>query len=203
MGKVRVAELLYSAQLFSIEKSQVAVVDDKELKDGPHNRWNVEKIAQIVSNHVKEKSIEMILTFDEHGVSAHPNHIAVHHGVALFLARHLDAAAAAAPKSEMPSKLQCFKLVTTGLVRKYTGCMDALWRMLWPPAKVEMVFFAPAGLLLLPSFWHSHLAMQAHRSQYTWFRRLYVIFSRYSYLNTFLPMGLTSSTACCNSRQNK
>ena len=33
-------------------------------------------------------------------------------------------------------------------------------------------------------------AMQAHASQYVWFRRLYVLWSRYLFINTFLSIDM-------------
>jgi N-acetylglucosaminylphosphatidylinositol deacetylase len=37
---------------------------------------------------------------------------------------------------------------------------------------------------------HIQKAMQAHASQYVWFRRLYVLWSRYLFINTFLPIDM-------------
>ena len=36
--------------------------------------------------------------------------------------------------------------------------------------------------------WRCHQAMRAHASQYVWYRRLYVAFSRYVFVNVLLEM---------------
>jgi N-acetylglucosaminylphosphatidylinositol deacetylase len=206
-GKVRVKELHASAKVLNIRDSNVKVVDDKDLRDGPQNRWDSDKIAQLVRDYVNEKAIETVITFDEGGVSAHPNHISVYHGVARFLALHestrpSSAASSTAPPgstltfrgsasstSSPPSprgELRGFKLETTNLLRKYAGLLHLVWSS-W--TSEGAVFLTP-----WLSFWPSHRAMQAHHSQYVWFRRLYVPFSRYSYINTLLPISVPNAT---------
>lgn len=208
-GKVRTKELYASASgVLGIKKADVKIIDDEELRDGPLNRWNEDRIAGIVKAYVDEQGVETVITFDEGGVSAHPNHIAVFHGVARFLAQHVSTAPSsssssdATPSSSTPSalkhrasttaatasppvlpraELRGFKLETTNLVRKYAGPLDVVWSSL--TAQGEM-FVAPGWL----AFWSAHRAMQAHHSQYVWFRRLSVPFSRYSYVNTLLPI---------------
>jgi LmbE family N-acetylglucosaminyl deacetylase len=48
--------------------------------------WDVDKIAEVLRDHLRnrqgENEIHTIITFDKHGISNHPNHIAVHNGVA-------------------------------------------------------------------------------------------------------------------------
>lgn len=36
----------------------------------------------------------------------------------------------------------------------------------------------------------SHAAMRAHASQYVWFRKLFVAFSSYTFVNSLLPMSV-------------
>lgn len=206
-GKVRTKELYASASgVLGIKKADIKIIDDEELRDGPLNRWNEDRIARIVKAYVDEQGVETVITFDEGGVSAHPNHIAVFHGVARFLALHASATPSSSSSDATPSsstsstlkhrasttaatasppvpraELRGFKLETTNLVRKYVGPLDVVWSSL--TAQGEM-FVAPGWL----AFWSAHRAMQAHHSQYVWFRRLSVPFSRYSYVNTLLPV---------------
>jgi len=58
------------------------------------------------------------------------------------------------------------------IVRKYIGILD--------------FFLCPLDdhIMVNLSMWKSYKAMKIHFSQFVWFRRLFVIFSRYTYLNT-------------------
>ena len=38
---------------------------------------------------------------------------------------------------------------------------------------------------------HPQRAMQAHKSQYNWFRKLYVTFSRYMIVNTYKSLAIS------------
>lgn len=67
-------------------------------------------------------------------------------------------------------------LESTNILRKYIGLLDAVFSV-WAP--VVFVRLLPLG---------SFRAMKAHHSQFVWFRRLFVIFSRYGYLNTLRPL---------------
>jgi N-acetylglucosaminylphosphatidylinositol deacetylase len=51
------------------------------------------------------------MTFDKNGVSSHPNHIAVHHGVALVF-------------GEAQFPFDVISLTTVGIVRKYIAFAD-------------------------------------------------------------------------------
>lgn len=53
----------------------------------------------------------MIVTFDKGGISNHPNHIAVHNGVAKVF-----------ENSKFP--IDVMTLNTVGIIRKYTGFID-------------------------------------------------------------------------------
>lgn len=49
------------------------------------NDWLSDDVANAVANYLNSKradfQIDYIVTFDERGISSHPNHIAVHRGV--------------------------------------------------------------------------------------------------------------------------
>ena len=91
-------------------------------------------------------------------------------------------------------------LKSTPLLRKYSGVLDIAWSCLFESqhgpgmdaVRVPMVLPGYAGrtpvgtqlLLTTPDVATSHYAMVAHWSQYVWFRRLFVVFSRYTTMNT-------------------
>ena len=119
-----------------------------------------------------------ILTFDEFGVSGHADHAAVNRGVSQFLQLR------AAGVGDDGSALDAFALSTTGIIRKYFGLLDL-------PLSLALSYPPPLGATFLSfdarTAWR---AMTAHRSQFVWYRRLFVIFSRYVYVNTFRRMQL-------------
>ena len=109
------------------------------------------------------------MTFDEGGVSGHPNH------VALSLAAQELARERASPHT---CGMKLWVLETTNIGRKYMGILDLF---------LSWVFSLWDGGLWLIVNWNplaAYRAMAAHASQFVWYRRLFVIFSRYAYVNT-------------------
>lgn len=97
-------------------------------------------------------------------MSGHPNHIAVYDGVLLV--------SCSAPSVEF------LQLDSTSLLRKYIGVLDIL-----------LSFLLGTFVILNLKFWVLYVAMKQHKSQFVWYRRLFILFSRYSFVNTFTVMG--------------
>lgn len=144
------------------------------------------------------------MTFDDRGISSHPNHISLERGVRALL-------------SNSPKKnLRAFSLKTTALIPKYTGAGAALYAKLehalcatlprllsssastppWTlPPSLEALRIVDCtkyeengrGRAVFVSGWAEYAralrAMRSHRSQLVWFRWLYVTFSRYMWVN--------------------
>ncbi len=109
----------------------------------------------------------------------------------------------AAAGGDSSNEIDAYELVTVPTLRAYTGMLDILttfvllllsslfssssassssassssWSLL--PREVMVTSGAPAV---------SHAMMQAHHSQYVWFRRLHMVFSRYTWVNTLRKM---------------
>lgn len=79
-GNVRLEEMKKAAPLYGVPEERL-IVDD--LEDG--DNWSVEEVAKRLMRTIKRWRIDVVLTFDEGGVSGHKNHIQCHAG-ALFLA---------------------------------------------------------------------------------------------------------------------
>jgi N-acetylglucosaminylphosphatidylinositol deacetylase len=144
-----------------------------------------------------------ILTFDAQGVSGHPNHIAVHRAMHAF-AR--STRAYATRKDGLPSELVWYELQTVPRLQKFSGLIDVLLSEVSMPPPLKTVHRPPQpptehkprrgdyyddGVsipdhVLVARFepWLNHAAMVAHWSQFVWFRRLFVLFSRYTFVNT-------------------
>ncbi len=167
-GKIREKELLNSCKVLGIEPENCTIINDECLPDDPNIKWKPEVITRYIKEEISKTKFHMLLTFDSYGVSSHPNHIAIHTAVKNMVNSH-----------QIPQDLQVFSLETTNIVRKYLGIFDLPLSMLLSP------------IYLAVSFSHvmqAQQAMQCHKSQYVWFRRLYVIFSRYMIMNTLKPV---------------
>lgn len=136
------------------------------LLDG-QQKWETEKLARIALQHIERLDIEIVLTFDDKGVSSHPNHISCFHALQFLYSNGL-----------VPSDVQIFVLETVSLLRKYIGFLD-----------LYMSFFTSTFMVLS---WpqNSWSAMREHKTQLVWFRYLYLLFSRYIVLNTFKRISL-------------
>jgi len=75
------------------------------------------------------------------------------------------------PNAQKPKLLE---LVSVNIIRKYIGVLD----LLLCDEEKEIV-------LLNFDVMINRKAMQLHLSQFVWFRKLFVFFSRYSFINTF------------------
>ena len=75
-------------------------------------------------------------------------------------------------------------LESTSMARKYCSALDVLYSA-WC-AETDSVHAAErrGEWHVLPSCALAMRAMRAHRSQLVWFRYLFVLFSRYAYVNT-------------------
>ncbi|EED84582.1 hypothetical deacetylase from carbohydrate esterase family CE10 [Postia placenta Mad-698-R] len=179
-----------------------------DLKDNFTASWDAETIADVVRPYVLQHNITTILTFDERGISGHPNHISLLHGAAHLLA---TLRSSGSDRTHAPAP-RLFTLVSVPLLAKYTGPLAALHArtaglLSAAAAGLPSPFLASllptreadppipdtdvdAGTRQMPVF-ASGLreyvtalrAMAQHRSQLVWFRYLYVAFSRYMWVN--------------------
>jgi len=167
LGDVRQRELLASCAVLGVVEASVRILHDLALPDHPTERWALPSVAAHVRTCVLDWDIATVITFDRYGISGHINHISTHYGVRQALGHGWGVA----------HGVQALELTTVGLVRKYLGPLDMVISAFGP----HVCWVAPARL---------RAAMRQHASQLLWYRRLYVLFSRYMYVNTLRPMGL-------------
>lgn len=80
-GAQRRQELYDSATVLGIPPSEVTVLDCESLPDDPSAEWNVALVSSVIAQHIRQHSLNMVLTFDARGVSGHANHSAIYHAV--------------------------------------------------------------------------------------------------------------------------
>ncbi|OQR82505.1 hypothetical protein ACHHYP_15916 [Achlya hypogyna] len=169
LGAVRTKELAACWHELGMEANTLTVLEDPRFQDGMKSIWTEADVASTTLAHVEKHGIDTIFTFDDYGISGHPNHISVHRGVKHALAQSLP-------------RLQAWCLESVSIWHKYLGALDAVFTV---PSQTAVVAIAP---------WVNHAAMAQHVSQFVWFRRLFVIFSRYTFLNTFAPLHNSTSS---------
>ncbi|KAM3463650.1 hypothetical protein NHJ6243_003055 [Beauveria neobassiana] len=204
LGETRKKELVKSGMTLGLrDEEDVFVVDNPaDFPDSMTATWDESKIAGLLMSafapalaSLKKQpteqpptaNIDVLITFDAGGVSAHPNHISLYHGARRFIAALLRGRGAgwAAP-------VDLYTLRSVHVSRKYASILDALPTLVtWaataarnpdkahPPALVFLSGLVGEGAL--PTAWSAMTA--SHKSQMVWFRYLYITFSRYMLIN--------------------
>jgi Uncharacterized proteins, LmbE homologs len=175
-------ELLQAAAIIS-DKIEVTIIHDWKLQDGPNESWSSDVIREVLRKFLKEKKITqaVLLTFDELGVSGHVNHMDVHKGVMDFYHKKID----------IVTDLELWTLYSVkNVFVKYLPLGDIFKILyLWCQSLYKIQCFMSCSsnkrqrrfMMLNPALvWR---AMKAHHTQFVWYRKLFVIFSRYSYVN--------------------
>ena len=163
LGQVRKAEFIAVMKALQIRNYEIA----DTFPDGWHD-WPGESVARYVGDYLsKHTEIDAIVTFDEFGISGHPNHRSINNSLK-FLTQF------------KPKKRDyiVFELLTVGWFRKY----------LLPPLEHLSTFFLDSSVVHVANL-SEPLAvteyMKLYGSQNVWFRRIYALLSRYAYLNSF------------------
>lgn len=164
-NKRRKEELWDCTKILGIPEANVTIVMSTELPDDQNVQWPTEVVAECILQHVESYKIDAVVTFDKHGISRHKNHISLYFAIAALCI-----------EKKVPSYCKLYVLESVNVIRKYVQLLDL-----------------PISLLSA-SYWYLVMydqrkvirnAMTAHKSQYVWFRKLYMIFSRYTFINTF------------------
>lgn len=193
MGPIRTNELLHSGQILGVPRENITVLTT--FKDGMNISWNTRDIASVLNRKIDAKSARktVLITFDEAGVSNHPNHISLHFGVKRFF-KNLH-------KSQR-KYLKCYNLKSLMFGEKYTfnlltnmelfvNYLSKLMINSILKINVNISFFNPpktsesikiySNLNMLSV---SYAAMSyGHYTQMTWFRYGWLFLSRYMTFN--------------------
>eukprot|EP00050_Salpingoeca_kvevrii_P015825 m.50367 g.50367 ORF g.50367 m.50367 type:complete len:231 (-) comp6539_c0_seq4:122-814(-) len=139
-------------------------ITSSTLCDGFDQTWPASEVAEQVASALDRFDCTKLVTFDEHGVSGHPNHRAVHRGVLHgFDTQRISSA-----------KVAAYVLESVSLLRKYSGPLDVIFSAL-----ASRVCFSDSVQVT-----QARQALRTHGSQMVWFRHLYLWTSRYMYMNT-------------------
>lgn len=138
-------------------------------------------------------TIDVLLTFDQHGISNHPNHRSLYHGAVAFLRALMKG------KTGYSCPVALYTLTSTNILRKYSGVLDAPVTMVLgalsnlrevttgkAPSKTKGR--GPPNRLLfvntINEWLRARSAMtQGHKSQMVWFRWGWITIGRYMVVN--------------------
>ncbi|KAJ5458184.1 hypothetical protein N7475_009572 [Penicillium sp. IBT 31633x] len=141
LGETRKQELQKSAKQLGLRsESDVFIVDDvKRFPDGMDKEWDEGQISSLLASAFAPEmaaqkkqggkkidrskaptaTIDVILTFDKHGVSNHPNHRSLYYGAVNFVRALMK------DKAGFTCPVTLYTLTTTSIFRKYAGVLDA------------------------------------------------------------------------------
>ncbi|CAN6482546.1 unnamed protein product [Victoria cruziana] len=173
-GTLRRNELYQACVLLKVQLQRVKVIDHLDLQDGLDKSWSPVLVKDLIEEALIAWKIDTVITFDNYGISGHRNHQDVHTGLRMLMMGNLQ------------TDIEAWELVSTNIVRKYCGPVDVWWSIF------ESYFCQKEEICFLPnkSPRLSANAMAQHSSQWVWFRRLFVVFSRYTYMNTLRKIRL-------------
>ncbi|ESO91650.1 hypothetical protein LOTGIDRAFT_85239, partial [Lottia gigantea] len=167
IGNIRKGELVKSAEVFGIKSDGVNIIDKKEIPDDGDVHWDRDVVSNEIINIINKTTPDIILTFDYYGVSGHRNH-----GELFYC---LQSILHDTRKLEIP---EVYSLESISIWRKYISILDILYTLL-SYNQHKLLFISTLHQVLT-----TQKAMYCHWSQLLWFRRLYIIFSRYMFINT-------------------
>ncbi|XP_058219094.1 uncharacterized protein LOC131329750 isoform X2 [Rhododendron vialii] len=168
MGNIRKEELYQASAVLKIPVQQVKILDHPDFQDGFGKVWNCELLASIIDEEIRSHAIDLIITFDNYGVSGHCNHREVNLGMRKLLHETAE------------RDIEAWELISNNILRKYSGPVDICLSLVY----VTMYQNGELHCLLNERPNRSYNAMAQHRSQWIWFRKLFVVFSSYTYVNT-------------------
>ena len=181
---VRSRELVAAGRVLGMEADDITILSHPALPDSMSAAWDPLVVRGVVATEAVKRGADAVLTFDDRGVSGHINHRSAHAGVALY--------------ATQGTAVPCYSLDTVPLLRKFSAAADIALSAVLHLARGGASTAAawPHRLLLVaPTPTASYAAMSAHASQYVWFRRLFVAFSRYTWVNTLTALPRQATDA--------
>jgi len=212
LGAARTVEMRAACWALNIASENCIVLDQQALPDSMHVWWPEDVIRYWTKVYIEKWKIDLIVTFDENGISGHANHRAINAALVKAVNTDLD----------FPS---VFTLRTTrSVLFKYASILsfpyvrlahrNRLHRPLrtiqWDPdvqpiASQKHAFLSqqpefpeslvqngyahplsvhPSLLINSPAqYLRSRTGFKQHKSQVVWFRRFYMFLSRYMWFN--------------------
>ncbi|KAK9461434.1 putative deacetylase LmbE-like domain-containing protein [Lipomyces oligophaga] len=179
LGETRVAELRASAAKFGIPPTNVVVFDDPRVQDAMGVEWPTDAISTLVNPYLTD--VDVVVTFDENGVSGHANHRSLNSYAKEYLVHNSNA----------DERREVWTLNTCSILRKYITFLDI------PITYFYNQFFTDnTRSLVITNDVHEYATTReamtdAHKSQMVWFRWGWISLSRYMVVNDLTLISLS------------
>ena len=192
LGETRAMELRGSCGVLEIPTERCISLDIAGIQDNPKDWWSENTLIPIIEEHVQKWSIDVMVSFDRDGISGHINHRAVGSAVRSVFRW----------KNQTRIKM-AYELRSVSILRKYSSLMDSyLICVSFMPRLIRALLsnLAPSNLISSPDrsrmllintpndYLISRTAFARHRTQFSWDRYLYLIASRYMFVNELVSV---------------
>ena len=165
LGLVRKDELKQSWSNLGIKSFYI--IDVKNFPDSMTKSWDIRQVAYAIQSSMEKfPKIDFLLTFDRYGVSRHINHTHVSLGWEKFM-----------DKVNTDQDLKLYKLMTHSILRKFIGIYDVFFINRRSLLDKEAILWTDFNIR------DTYKGLAIHKSQFVWYRKLFIIFSSYAYLN--------------------
>jgi len=174
-GETRKKELLRVKEFFGLEG--MCIVETDDLQDGMDREWPAKTVMAVLDAYTEGAPVafDYVVTFDAGGVSGHVNHVGTHEGARQWIEERKQSVVKASEAGKCP---QVWVLETTNVARKFSSAVD------WFASYIECMMDSRRVFVPSPSPLEVLRAVRLHKSQFVWYRKLFVAFSRYTYMNT-------------------
>ncbi|OBA22761.1 LmbE-like protein [Metschnikowia bicuspidata var. bicuspidata NRRL YB-4993] len=196
-GGIRAQELRSSARIIGVEPHDVVVLD--EFQDGMDVQWKAADVAETLRQQIgRAAETTVVITFDEQGVSSHPNHISLYHGCKEYFQTHVEPHAAA--RLYVLKSLNFWEKYSFTALTNVELLVDLVLKFFLNTLKINInvsFFSAYSGRSLSSIKFYSDLNMLSlsyaamaygHYSQMVWFRYGWLMFSRYLTFNHLIQL---------------
>ena len=146
--------------------SSNVILNIPELQDNIKMKWDPKKVAEVIDDFLKNNNdVKTIITFDNNGVTKHPNHISCFEGLMYYLNEN---------RNECLNKnIKVYTLESFNFIFQYTWIIPMIKSFWNKYAFIKMTFFS------------SYKLMRLYETQFNLLRKLHTIFSSYSYFNSY------------------
>ncbi len=184
LGHIRAMELYGSCQILNIPKERCLSLDLPHIQDNPKVWWSEQQLIPIINEYINKWSIDVLVSFDNQGISGHINHRAVAFAVRLLT-----------KNTNYTMIKMSYELKSVSILRKYASLLDfyvifisrllhSLLSYLIPFHLISSSHISDILLINTPNdYLASRNAFASHKSQFSWDRYIYLIASRYMFIN--------------------
>ncbi|KZP25025.1 LmbE-like protein [Athelia psychrophila] len=198
LGLTRPNELARALGVLGVDDDKHWVANHPNLKDNFTATWDPQVIAAVVEPYISQNAITTILTFDQGGISGHPNHASIQQGIIRLI--HSPERSGFSP-TPTPRLFTLISLPAFGkyqgplapLLAKYDLALQHLWHTTYTfflglPKDSTEAPHMPVFVSSIRDYRVALRAMYEHWSQLVWFRWLYVGASRYMWVNEWVEV---------------